>query len=274
MVAISNEMLMAYADGQLDRDESARIEATLASEPAVRARFEVFAATGTCLAGHFRKPMDEPVPRHFIDLIERYGHSTGTTKRPMAKLHVTLADKVRLAMASLLPRPSMALAYSMVLLVGAGVGWALQSTGSRSPGAELAQNTVVSNGVILAQGALRRALESAGSGTPVVSNGTGEAAATIRTRLTFKSQSQGFCRQYELKVQDGTHYAGIGCRDEGGNWRVQMHTPVAGRASAGERIVPAGDANATVAAMVDRLMEGDAFGAAEEAALINRQWRP
>lgn len=273
MVAISNEVLMAYADGQLDRTECERVEAVLASEPAVRARFAVFAATGTCLAGHFRKPMDEPIPQHFIDLIERYGHATGVAKRSTAGQWLSLGDMVRQTVAAFLPRPAMALAYSMVLLVGAGIGFALQGIGGRAPDTEMVRSGV-NKGAILAQGTLRQALETAASGAMVTSNGVGEPVAAVKTRLTFKSQSQGFCRQYELKLQDGSQFAGIGCRDDGGSWRVQMHTPIAGRATAGDRVVLADDPNAALAALVDRLMEGDSFGAAEEATLIRRQWRP
>src|SRR3974390_1847819 len=58
---LSDETLMAYADGQLAPDEMIRIEQLLASDPKLLARFEVFRTTGHDLAAlfddHFNAPL-------------------------------------------------------------------------------------------------------------------------------------------------------------------------------------------------------------------------
>src|SRR5262249_9185250 len=59
---LSDETLMAYADGQLTLAEVARIERLLASDPGLRARFGVFRTTGRELASLFDDHLNAPLP--------------------------------------------------------------------------------------------------------------------------------------------------------------------------------------------------------------------
>ena len=62
MTHLSDETLMAYADGQLKPAEMARLERLLASDPGLRARLEVFRTTGRDLASLFDDHLNAPLP--------------------------------------------------------------------------------------------------------------------------------------------------------------------------------------------------------------------
>ena len=59
---LSDEVLMAYADGQLDASERARLKELIAQDPEASARLEVFQATGQGLASMFDEHMNSPLP--------------------------------------------------------------------------------------------------------------------------------------------------------------------------------------------------------------------
>ena len=69
MANLSDETLMAFADGELAPGERARVEAALVADATGRARLEIFIVTGRSLADQFRKPLIEPVPRRLVDLV-------------------------------------------------------------------------------------------------------------------------------------------------------------------------------------------------------------
>lgn len=273
MVELSNEMLMAHADGELDFSERARVEAILATDPSSRARLQMFKATGRSLADHF--PMNEPVPQRLIDLI------LGRSAKTAAAARKALAIGGRSRFSALLghiksagePHWQSALAYTTVLLIAAATGWYLHEATTRTPVASEAF-IFIDNGRILAQGALWRTLETAPSGVQVAATGL-EQVASVQVRLTFKSRQHGFCRQYELALRIGSHFAGIGCRGDDASWQVQIHTPNASNASARSGRITAADGNeSALAAVVGHMIDGDALGVADEATLIGKQWRP
>jgi anti-sigma factor RsiW len=275
---LSDETLMAYADGELPTIERARVDAILAGDADSRARLAMFTETGKSLAEHFRAPMDEPVPQHLVDLVLGGARSADTT-RSAATPRMPSVRHERSLTASLIqfftanqPRWQLALGCSTALLIGLGSGWALHRVPVFSDhGQALA---ALAGGRILAQGALQRVLESTPTGQQVAL-GSQQSIAAIQARLTFKSRQQEFCRHYELAVRDGGHFAGIGCRGVDGRWQIQLHTEVAANRTAKGQTVPAGsDASPDLAALLDRMIDGDALGGPEEAELIAKRWQP
>ena len=279
MAELSDETLMAYADGELPAAERVRVETILHKDAASRARLAMFMATGKALAVHFREPMDEPVPRRLVELVlggREKASKTSMTRRPDARpgWSSSIAAGLEGVVAAVWPRWPMALAYSAVLLAGTGAGWYLRDTALRTTVAS-GKLIVQENGRILAHGALRQALESGASGAPILASGRRGAGATVRTRLTFRTHENGYCRHYEAAQADGDQFAGVGCRIGEGLWQVKIHTPIAPRPTAATATIVVGDdGSAAVTALVGRLMEGDALGAEAEAEILGKQWRP
>jgi anti-sigma factor RsiW len=276
---LSDETLMAYADGELPTVERARVATILAGDAASRARLAMFTATGKSLAEQFTTPMDEPVPQHLLDLVlggkppaDTLPAAVATPRMPSVRREPGFAARLMQFFTASQPRWQLALGCSTALLIGLGSGWALH----RAPVGQGQAQALASlaDGRLLAQGALLRVLESAPTGQQVALDSR-QSIATIQARLTFRSRQQEFCRHYELAVRDGGHFAGIGCRGSDGRWQVQLHTQIAASRMPKGQTVPAGnDASTDLAALLDRMIDGDALGGPEEAALIAKQWRP
>ena len=262
MAYLTDEMLMAYADGELEAAARTQVEAILIRDAAARGRLAIFMTTGTALAGQFRKPMTEPVPQRLLDTVLGRGEHVATPERPPS-----LGAMVKRAIEACVSRWPLALACSTVLVLGTGAGWYLHELAGRTA-TQSNMLAVQQDGRILAQGALRQTLESA----PSTARSTTGVGGKVEVRLTFRSRQQEFCRQYEVAVPGGGRFSGIGCRGADGSWQVQLHAPVATRPGADRQIVVVGSDD-PAPALIDRLIEGDAFDAADEAAWIGRHWR-
>jgi anti-sigma factor RsiW len=275
---LSDETLMAYADGELPTVEMAWVATIVAGDAASRARLAMFTETSRSLREQFQAPMDEPVPRHLVDLVLGGARpvdalpSAATTPRKVSVRHeLSLTAKLMQFFTASQPRWQFALGCATALLIGLGSGWALH----RAPVERNAQAlAALTDGRVLAQGALQRVLETAPTGQHVALDNR-QSIATIQARLTFRSHQQEFCRHYELVVRDGGHFAGIGCRGSDGRWQVQLHTQIAAsRLSTGQTVPAGNDSSPDLAALLDRMIDGDALGGSEEAALIAKRWQP
>jgi anti-sigma factor RsiW len=264
----SDEVLMAHADGELEPEEHARVDSILLADPVARAQWAKFQATGKTLADLFPACVDEPVPQHLVELVLA---SNGASRAHGGRSGYL---RVRTAAAKLFERMLMwgpALAYSTVLLAGACMGWLLHDMHARPE----APPTIVvqSDGRILAQGALQRALEGAASGIQVESTSGFEERAAVRIRLSFWSRHQAFCRQYDLALgSEPSRFSGVACRGNDEHWQVQVHLPVERHQPAGGKVAPAGIDN-PVAAFVDRMSANDALDGPAEAAAIRNRWQ-
>ena len=69
MSDITDELLMAYADGELDSAEQRRVERYLANDPASAQRLEMFTQTGRDLGRLFDQPMREAIPERLLQTV-------------------------------------------------------------------------------------------------------------------------------------------------------------------------------------------------------------
>lgn len=273
MALLTDETLMAYADGELDAAARARVETILERDQESRARLEIFTATGAPLAALYGKPMTEPVPSHLVALVLGEKKTERSFVRPAARKRRyagNFADALRMMFAG--PQWTMAFALcALILVVGAGAGWYLHN------GSDGSMQGLVSldGGRIFAQGPFKAALETVPSGTKVtIADKKGQTVLTMRAALTFKNRQQAFCRQYDVTAPEG-QYAGIACRGDDNQWRLELHTAAAPRANRSDRTVPAGASGSSdVEAAVSNVIEGDALGRTEEDALLRNKWRP
>ncbi len=279
MVAVPDEMLMAYADGELTPEESHALENLLGQDPALRARLEPFVETRTRLASVFEASLHEPVPDRLIAAIARSRPATKARPKP-ASASVGFRQLLDAATAALFPHGlSHAALASVALLLCAGTVAGYFAGRSSAPSAALLETADANHGLI-ATGALAQALETIPSGTAINEQAHG---ASIVPVLSFPSHDNGVCREYRVThksadpAASGTDFAGVACRTDDGQWRVALHTqtpkPQAavaaepGYQTATAQNVPAIDA------LVDTLISGDALGKADEAALMKSGWQ-
>lgn len=253
---------MRLADKRVTAAEEARMREQIAQYPDARQELAMYEATSvSLLAGLHADVVNAPVPQRIVDAI------MAADIAPAAPARATATAAPQGLLADLFGRfsrlltPQWAPAVATGLLVGAGLGMLVQST------------LVKPSPAVEASGVLLRALDTAKSGDVVAAISGREAPGNAETRLTFKSKSNEFCRQYVTEEPGDQYFGGIACRGTGGKWVVRHHAQIARRPSTPGKTVPANDPLAMLAPVISGLMAGDALGPDEEAAAIAKRWR-
>lgn len=73
---ISDETLMAFADGELTREERKAVATAIANNPAIQERLVVFTSTRDSLTGLFDAPMHQPIPEAILSLLREDSKTT------------------------------------------------------------------------------------------------------------------------------------------------------------------------------------------------------
>jgi surface antigen len=273
MSAVSDEMLMAYADGELSASDRRRVEEALAGNQAVSQRLEIFAKTNGLLRSALGDAASVPIPDRLLDTVLGVvppAAVAAPVRRPLPQ-RASLLSQIH---AFLLPlTPAHAVGAAAALLFVGVVDTASRHGGFRGQGA--AQLVVASGGKLLAQGSLQRVLDGSPSGMTVAFS-AGQEAGSIKPILTFKRHDGQHCRIYQLDHASGAAANGVGCRNPSGQWSIEVHSGavVAAKPQPGQIVPASGSMSPAVDAAVDRMISGDAFGAEQEAKLMTNQWRP
>ncbi len=241
----SDEMLMAYADGELDLVARAEIEEAMAKDPEVARRIERHRALAASVRAAYGSVLDEPVPNQLASL----------AAPPVAAPVIDLAARRMLPPAAQallagwrLPQWS-AIAASVALGLAIGV---LVTRGPAAPYEETAAGLVARGDL---DAALTRQLAgSLGTGGPQVG-------------FTFRDHAGAWCRTFHL--QQETALAGLACR-AGGEWQLQVLAaapPLTGE------LRPAAAMPMVVLRAVDAAIEGEPLDAAAEMAARDAGWR-
>jgi anti-sigma factor RsiW len=277
MSELSDEIIMAYADGELPAAERTRVERAIAADPALGARLAMFRATRETLHRAYAPVMTAPIPDRLLDAVYKSpmpAAPNGTVRAPRGARGESLADRVRSFLGVDGAAPvRVGLGYAAVLALGLGIGlWS--ATGLRRDGAAAPSVVAISPDGMVAEGALARALETSPSGSTTVADG---AALQVTPVLSFRSRDRQYCRHYEIGTGGGASLAGLACRSTGGVWVVQMQTAVAGAGRTenvpGKYRPASRDAAPALEAAVGALMDGDALLAADEVRLLASGWK-
>lgn len=184
---IDDETLMALADGELDRAESARISAAIADDPEAQARLRRFAETRARL-----KALSTEGPARQADdaLIARIRAAGVAPQAPAAPAPPPAANANR--------APWAALAAALTAAV-VGLGWwQMGDAPDGLPRAEVA------------------ALDSLRSGQATVL----EDGRDLTVIASYRTAEGAFCREYET-ARDASLTVTVACR-EGGDWQRQF----------------------------------------------------
>jgi len=211
----TDEMLMAYADGEASPAEAEAVEAAVAADPAVAERLAVFAETRALAAAAM--PL-EPVPdalrasvEAMISATPRSGAANDTAPTPEPEGENVVAFRPRGGGRAPGRPVFMAMAATVAgvaVAVGAFVaGWGIGGGGAAptGTGAGLAR---------LATLPLEKGL-ALPSGAEVV---VGE-DQVLRTMSSFVSGTGEFCREFE--VEGERNLVGVACRRDG-DWSVDF----------------------------------------------------
>jgi hypothetical protein len=231
---ISEELIAAFADGQLDAADRARVEAAIAADPALAEKVAAHRALRQLLAAHYAPLTEAVVPAHLTQLLSPKAESAEVVSFAAERQQRGLAPVVR----RWAPIAGPALAASLVLALwqpwqgGAPEGYA---------GEQLAA-----------------VLE-----TQLVATQRGN--TDTRILLSFEREDGGLCRAW----RDGDS-GGIACRDTEG-WKIEQQFALSGAQSSEFR--QAGSETDLLAA-AQEMAAGAALDAEEEQAARDRNWQP
>lgn len=278
---LTDELLMAYADGELDDEKSKKVEGMLARDQASRERLAVFQSTGRGLSDLYDKPMREPVPSHLIEFVKRSGAASGraSTRAIPARRKTGFSRLFGVGeglVGRLVFNPfSFSLAAAMAVAALIIVGSNKQFTGLQidEPEAKLS-NVAMSAGGVLTNGAAHSVLETGLSGIPVALTSSSNSGRSLKSVFSFKDHDGRYCRQYEVWSEAVKSHVGVGCRNHKGHWQILIHVPnKGGGGSTSDYQTASGGQEARVEEMVDNLIDSDVLDLEREAALISNSWR-
>jgi hypothetical protein len=243
-----DEILMAYADGELDADTRRQIEAAMANDPTIAERVAKHRALRADMGAAFGGVLDEPVPSRLLDA----ANSSPVSARPatVTDLNAARAAKSGGTKFRSWSWPEWS-AIAASLLIGVLVGRsAMQSAQS-----EIFATTPHS---VVASGYLSAALNDYPSGTSPDS--------AVRIVLSFRSKGGNYCRSFAA----GTA-AGFACREDN-EWRVRALSQSATSSASGEYRMAGSDLPPAILTAIDDVMEGEALDREQEQAARERGW--
>lgn len=247
-MTISDETLMAYADGELDAATRASIEAAMHEDPEIARRVARHRALRETMQGAFAAVLEEPVPDRLI------AAARGQTAAKGAVADLSLAREA--ARRKISRRPWQPAAMAASLLLGLGLGFlAWHRSGALiQPG---------SGGGLVANAALAEALSDQ------LSDDRSPAQVAV-TGLSFRSKSGDYCRTFSLTGTDAS--AGLACR-EGMEWKIKAlaqsgHTAT----NSGSFRTAASEESPAIRAAVEGTIDGEPLDRAGEISARQSGW--
>lgn len=246
---VTDELLMAFADGELDAAERSRLERALADNPALRARLRIFEHTGRSLGEAF-ETASRPIPAFLLD-----------ERRERSIFH-DAADGMLSAIQRWFATPARGLAFAAVaLLIGFSAAMFWQGAWRQSGAVIYAEN-----GLLRAGGALQTALEA----TPSQGFDAQQGGGAVAVVQSFVDLEGHFCREYLTRPASGH---GVACRAGDGRWAVMVHVTEGGEPKQAADFRPAGaEQNQLIDGYVHQIMKGDALPPDVEQAALASHW--
>jgi hypothetical protein len=249
---LTDELLVAYVDDELDEAQRAMVRSVLDSNPMLCRRAEEMRLSRDLLREAFPLQVSAPVPAGIDAAANRLAEAC-------AKLSAPPAPASRFE-----GRRKYAMAAAVVLSLTAAAGYLAWRMGLGFP-----QEPVTQLLQLDPDSALNGVLESTPSAQVVNASTEG---ASIRAVLTFRAKDGRFCREFEVVAPAGGS-TGIACRDHG-VWRAEVLLSATAAPPDSNYYTPAGGSEEpAVAEVADRLIQGDPLSAEEEARLLSNGWR-
>jgi len=198
----SDEMIMAYVDGELNPSQAAAVEQALADDPVLRERAALFAETTSMLQGVYDAPLHEKTPEFLLKTLQP--PSMESRWRSGIKLFMQAIQ-----IPVMHPVPTFALLA--VVTIGTGLMYSNNFLNPPAPSnyPSLVYDSSFSSG-----------LENTSSGQSFIDK---HSLAEIIPVLSFQNQQNYYCRQFDIvdKTQDD-HFmgSGIACRNNDAHWET------------------------------------------------------
>jgi hypothetical protein len=238
----SDEILMAYADDEVDADQRRQIEAAMALDPSIAERIAKHRSLRVDLGGAFDGVLNEPMPDRLL---------AAAASATVTDLKAARVAKERAAH----PRrwswvEWTSIAASLVIGILAG------RTALHPSRSDLFATTA--DGIV-ARGELSAAL------TDQIGGAAND--AKVRIGLTFRATSGDYCRTFVT-----TSAAGFACR-EPNEWKVRALSEDVADAKGNDYRMAGTDLPPAILTAVEKSMAGEALDQEQEQAAKERGWK-
>jgi hypothetical protein len=261
---ISEETLMAFADGEADEPTRAAVERAMREDPEVSRRIERHRALRRRLQAGFAEELAEAVPERLLAVVR--GSASAASGNNVVSLKTAQAARARAARSAAAgPRDGAAArptgmfwraapAIAAGVLLGLGIGYGAW----REAGLPIGRGAA---GTLIANGTLEAALTN---------QLTGEAAngSAVRIGLSFVAKSGDYCRTFTLAASPAS---GLACR-HADQWQIQALTQDG--AVRGDGYRPAATAwSPVILKMIQDEIQGEPLDATGESSARQHHWQ-
>jgi anti-sigma factor RsiW len=250
-----DEMLMRFADGELDADEMAVIEKAMESDDDLVARVAMFIETKAEAQAALKPLLDEPVPEKLKAAVEGM---IAAKRAEDAKVETKPATVVPFEARKTAAKPAvrqwtLPLAASIAAVIGGLAGYWAANTGERGQGGLWVAGVI--------RPALGEALATVESGKEIRLAGISD---RFRVIATFRNNAEDLCREFEVDSADRSTVVSVACRSED-EWRVSFAVVAPGDA---QGYAPASSTEA-LDAYLSAIEAGDPLSVEEEAEALS-----
>jgi anti-sigma factor RsiW len=246
-----DEMLMRFADGELDAEEMAVIEKAMETDDDLVGRVAMFIETKAQAQAALKPLLDEPVPEKLKTAVEGM---IAAKRAEDAKAAAKPATVVPFEARKTAARPAakqwtLPLAASIAAVIGGLAGYWAAGDSAPAPGGLWVAGII--------RPALCEALATIESGKEIRLPGISD---RFRAIATFRNDAQELCREFEIDSQDHSTVMSVACR-AGDEWRVSFAVVAPGDAGG---YAPASSAEA-LDAYLSAIEAGEPLSAEDEA---------
>lgn len=254
-MTISDETLMAFADGELDEAARAAVELALRADPQLEKRVAEHRALRQRIQSAYASELSEQIPERLLSAARGAVDTSGSNVVNLQDARAAMArNAARARSLNTWWRPVGSIAAS--LIIGFGLGYGVWNRSSPP----LTRNV---GGALVASGQLAEALSRQLSADRAP-------AAMVQIGISFQARSGDYCRTFVLVGEVSP--AGLACH-HGQEWQVEMLTQSAGtgNASASYRTASS-EIPAALLKAVEEQMAGEPLDRAAESAARSKDW--
>jgi hypothetical protein len=237
-MTLSDETLMAFADGELDPEGRAAVEQAMREDPDVERRVAQHRALRSRLQAAYARELEEAVPERLL---------AAARSRP----------RVPRAVPSYRWRPALAMAASVV--AGVGLGMFILRQPATVIGSD-AKGNLVARGVLA-----KELMEQVGADSAP--------GARVRIGLSFIAKSGDYCRTFAMSGPSSR--GGLACRRDD-DWHIELlaQPTVEGESAAGAYRTAGSGLPPVVLAAVQQQIAGEPLDQNAEVTARERRWQP
>lgn len=256
-MTISDETLMAYADGELDPAARQAVDAAMREDPQIEKRVARHRALRQRVHAAYSAELLEGVPERLVTAARGAASTKGSTVVNLQDARAAIERKASRAR-PLRPQWRTAGTIAASVIVGAGLGFFMWGR-TESPLMRSA------DGALVARGQLANALS-----TQLAAEQSRSSAVQIG--LSFLAKSGDYCRAFALS--GAVSPSGLACRHRE-EWRVEALTQAPEGTGGDSEYRTAGSAmSGTILKYVERQIAGEPLDQAGEKAARQRGWKP